>query len=253
MERFVTRISGYAGASKSEYIAESFVSWMRREGRIDPRLQEFLDRLAKKRATDHVLAETRGRKPSLAKPQSGKILRSKEGIAADMERLHELEGEAYWKQLKAITERKEFKRVKKGIFSAAGESDPDYKNLLDAANKAVEQGFKSFILPNPKGFRSADLILERKGFYRMYDVKTITGKTSVGNRLKESIGQSQRVILSINTDINPRILASDITTFFEQSDAKEVMIYKGGKMLVINREYALSRDFMVRFRKAFIK
>lgn len=253
MERFVTRISGYAGASKSEYIAESFVSWMRREGRIDPRLQEFLDGLAKKRATDHALAETRGRKPSLAKPQSGKILRGAEGIAADMERLHELEGEAYWKQLKAITERKEFKRVKKGIFSAAGESDPDYRNLLDAAKKAVEQGFKSFILPNPKGFRSADLILERKGFYRMYDVKTITGKTSVGNRLKESIGQSQRVILSINADINPRILASDITNFFEQSDAKEVMIFKGGKNLVINREYALSRDFMVRFRKAFTK
>lgn len=253
MERFVTRISGYAGASKSEYVAESFVSWMRREGRIDPRLQAFLDAQAKKRTAEHVLPEARGRKSDLVKPKAGKILRSKEGIAADMERLHELEGEAYWKQLKAITERKEFKKVKKNVFSAAGESDQDYTHLLEAATKAVEQGFKAFILPNPKGFRSADLILERKGFYRMYDVKTITGKASVSNRLKESIGQSQRVILSINTEVNPRILASDITAFFEQSDAKEVMVFKGGKMLVINREYALASDFMVKFRKAFTR
>lgn len=36
-------ISGYASASKSEYIAESFVSWVKGELRIDYRLQEYLD------------------------------------------------------------------------------------------------------------------------------------------------------------------------------------------------------------------
>ena len=41
------KISGYAGTTKSEYIAESFVSWMRDEGRIDQRLQKYLDGLEK--------------------------------------------------------------------------------------------------------------------------------------------------------------------------------------------------------------
>lgn len=54
------------------------------------------------------------------------------GIAAEMELLHELEGEAYWKQLKAITERKEFKPVEKGIYSAAGDSKKDlYSGFLE--------------------------------------------------------------------------------------------------------------------------
>jgi hypothetical protein len=43
MEEIAAKISGYAGTNKSEYIAESFVSWMRGEKRIDPRLQELFD------------------------------------------------------------------------------------------------------------------------------------------------------------------------------------------------------------------
>ena len=43
MEEIAAKISGYAGTNKSEYIAESFVSWMREEKRIDPRLQELFD------------------------------------------------------------------------------------------------------------------------------------------------------------------------------------------------------------------
>lgn len=37
------KISGYAGTSNTEYLAESFVSWMRGENRIDSRLQKFFD------------------------------------------------------------------------------------------------------------------------------------------------------------------------------------------------------------------
>ena len=37
----------------------------------------------------------------------------------------------------------------------------------------------------------------RKGFTRMYDLKTISGKASVSNRLAESVGQTNRVILNM--------------------------------------------------------
>ncbi len=43
MEAIAVKISGYSGTNKSEYIAESFVSWMRGENRIDQRLQELFD------------------------------------------------------------------------------------------------------------------------------------------------------------------------------------------------------------------
>lgn len=41
------RISGYAGMSKGEYIAESFASWVKGEKKIEPRLQKFFDSIAK--------------------------------------------------------------------------------------------------------------------------------------------------------------------------------------------------------------
>lgn len=41
------KISGYAGTTKGEYIAESFASWMKGEKKIEPKLQEFFDSIAK--------------------------------------------------------------------------------------------------------------------------------------------------------------------------------------------------------------
>ena len=251
-ERIAARISGYAGTNKSEYLAESFVSWMRGEKLIDPRQQALFE--GKLKDVPDISLIPGGKRPLFARPKTRQLARAKEGIAAEMERLHDLQGEAYWKQLKAITERGEFKRLEKNIFSAAGKDDPDYQNLLSAAQKAVSHGFKAYILPNPQGFRSADLILERKGFYRMYDVKTISGANSVGSRLHDSIGQSNSVILSINTTVNPRLLASDLKKFFETNDeATEVMIFKGKKRYSVTRENALSRGFEARFRKEYAK
>ena len=76
------------------------------------------------------------------------------------------------------------------IYTVGGSQLEDYQPLLDAARKAVEHGYRVFVLPNPKGFRTADFIFERKGVYKMFDLKTIVGRNSVGNRLKESIGQA---------------------------------------------------------------
>lgn len=58
--------------------------------------------------------------------------------------------------------------------------------------------------------RTADFIFERKGVYKLFDLKTISGKNSVGNRLRESIGQTNRVLLNMANDYNTRLLASDI-------------------------------------------
>ena len=100
-----------------------------------------------------------------------------------------------------------------------------FANLLSAARKAVGYGYRVFILPNPKNIRTADFIFERKGVYKMFDLKTIMGKSSAENRLLESIGQTNHVLLNMATDYEPRLLAKDVKTYFEANkNAREVLI-----------------------------
>ena len=144
--------------------------------------------------------------------------------------LHHAKGAFFVELLKEIISYGEFRPVENenNIFFTGGERDKDYPNLLNAARKAVAQGYRVFILPNPKGIRTADFIFERKGVIGLYDLKTIQGKASVSNRLNESIGQTNRVLLNMTTDYNARLLASDIKSFFEKSrDAIEVLVFKG--------------------------
>lgn len=140
------------------------------------------------------------------------------------------------------------------IFSTGGEKGEDYDNLLNAARKAVEHGYRIFILPNPKGFRTADFIFVQKENYKSYDLITIIGKASVGNRLLESIGQSNRVLLNMLVDYNARLLASDIRTYFETNpEAVEVLIFKGKKSISVNRYQSQSSMFYRLFRKKYEK
>ena len=247
-ERIAAKISGYAGLNKSEYIAESFVSWMRGEKLIDPRLQDLFDGILK---DVPIMSSIGGKKPLFAKPMAQKLARRKDGIAADMELLLELEGSDYWKQLRKIANRKEFKKVEKNIFSALGDTDPDYHRLLEASRELVRRGYTSFIHPNPQGFKSTDLILLRKGVYKAYDVKTITGENSVMNRLLEAYEQSHRVILNESATFDSRKMAHTIKSFFmDHPDFLEVVVLNGKKEISITSEWARTKRFEREFRKA---
>ena len=170
--------------------------------------------------------------------------------------LHQAKGACFVELLKEIISHGEFRLVENenNIFFTGGERDKDHPNLLNAARKAVVQGYRVFILPNPKGIRTADFIFERKGVIRLYDLKTIQGKASVSNRLTESIGQTNRVLLNMTTDDNARLLASDIKSFFEKSgDAIEVLIFKGNKAISIKRGLVQNPAFNKLFRKLYEK
>jgi 8-oxo-dGTP diphosphatase len=170
--------------------------------------------------------------------------------------LHHAKGAFFVELLKEIISYGEFRPVENenNIFFTGGERDKDYPNLLNAARKAVAQGYRVFILPNPKGIRTADFIFERKGVIGLYDLKTIQGKASVSNRLNESIGQTNRVLLNIKTDYNGRLLASDIKSFFEKSkDAIEVLVFKGNKTISIKRGLVQNSAFNRLFRKLYEK
>ena len=178
------------------------------------------------------------------------------GIAVELEELHYLQGARFVRQLKLITYYGEFHPIEgeTDIFSTGGERDDDYANLLNAARKAVDHGYKVFILPNPKEFRTADFIFERKGIYKMYDLKTIQGRGSAFNRLAESIGQVNHVLLNITSDYDARLLASDIKSYFEiNNDAVEVLIFKGKKQISIDRDFTLGPQYHRLFRKRYEK
>ena len=102
-------------------------------------------------------------------------------IALELARLHILSGADFVRQLKILSQYNIFKPVdnEKDIFAAEGSHQDDFPMLLDAARKAVARGNKVYILPNPKGIRTADFIFENKGIYKMYDLKTISGKASL--------------------------------------------------------------------------
>ena len=175
-------------------------------------------------------------------------------ITAELKRLHTLKGSTYSKQVERIVRWGKYDPVEgeRGIFSAIGDEGEDYDNLLNAARKAVDHGYRVYILPNPGGTRTPDFIFERKGTYRPYDLKTITGKASVSNRLEESIGQSTRVLINIAVDYSPSQLARSIKHYFEENhDAIEVLIFKGGKAISVSRELSQSKSFYGIFMKKY--
>lgn len=175
-------------------------------------------------------------------------------IKQELALLHSLDGGDYSRQVERIALRSEFHPLpgEKGIFVCGGESDSDYRNLLNAARKAVFHGYNVNILPNPKGLRTPDFIFEQKGIYRVYDLKTIIGKNSAINRLRESIGQAHRVLLNMRSDYKAKVLALDIQCYFQTSpDALEVLIFKGRKHISVKRNMAKSRQFLTTFRKLY--
>ena len=187
-------------------------------------------------------------------------------IAQMLALLHELQGIDFVRQLRLITERHEFSPLKDDplVFTVGGErlrvgasagmGADDYGPLMDAARKAVEHGYRVFVLPTPKGFRTADFIFERKGVYKMFDLKTIVGRNSVGNRLKESIGQTNSVLLNLKCTYGIRNITDEIRHHFEMSpSAVEVLIFTGNKEISVKRNIATSKGFLKMMMNSFRK
>ena len=170
-------------------------------------------------------------------------------IATELAKLHILKGAEFIIQLKAIAALGEFHPLKDNpsIYTMGGERNADYESLLEAAHRAVELGYRVYVLPNPNGIRTADYIFVQHGVYKMYDLKTVYGRSSVGNRLLESIGQSNHVLLNMKTKYNGGRLAAEIRTYFRLNPrACEVLIFKG-KQVLSKEKVRFAKDVYHRF------
>ena len=184
-------------------------------------------------------------------------------IRAELELLKSLEGAAFGIKLKEIAARKEFRALsgepfiytvggkrQRVVDQRQGVQDDDFPSLLMAARKAVEHGYRVFILPNPSGVKTPDYILERRGVYKLFDLKNISGKNIVLTRLNESAQQANRALLNMPGKYNTRLLAADIKNYFESNDkALEVLIFRRKYELSIFRRFALSARFYTEFKK----
>jgi hypothetical protein len=192
--------------------------------------------------------------------EDGSVLMAAEspwrGFAVELQDLHYLKGASFINQLKLIINSGEFFPVEgeSGIFSAISDQSDDYDNLIKAARKAVEHGYRVYLLPNPKGIRSADFIFVRKGVLKLFDLKTIAGRNSVDNRLSESVGQTNRVLLHMTADYNPGTLARSIKRYFELNPyAREVLVYKGKKQISVTRKSLEDTNFFRTFIRRYAK
>lgn len=174
-------------------------------------------------------------------------------ITAELLLLKSLEGAAFGNKLKEIAARKEFHALsgEPFIYTIGEMHDNDFPSLLMAARKAVEHGYRVFILPNPHGIKTPDFIMERRGVYKLFDLKNISGRNIVLTRLNESVAQANRALLNM-PQYNTRKLVHDIRKYFERSpDAIEVLIFKGKSELSISRRFGLSQRFYFDFKKMF--
>ena len=192
--------------------------------------------------------------------EDGSVLMAAEipwrGFAVELQALHYLKGASFINQLKLIINSGEFFPVEgePGIFSAISNQSDDYDNLIKAARKAVEHGYRVYLLPNPKGIRTADFIFVRKGVLKLFDLKTIAGRNSVDNRLSESVGQTNRVLLHMTADYNPGTLARSIKRYFELNPyAREVLVYKGKKQISVTRKSLEDTNFFRTFIRRYAK
>ena len=192
--------------------------------------------------------------------EDGSVLMAEEspwrGFNDELQALHYLKGARFINQLKLIVNSGEFYPVngETDIFSAISEQSDDFDNLINAARKAVKHGYRVYILPNPKGIRTADFIFVRKGVMKLFDLKTIAGRNSVDNRLSESVGQTNRVLLHMTADYNPSTLARSIRRYFELNPyAREVLVYKGQKQISVTRKSLESNNFFRTFIRRYAK
>ena len=82
------------------------------------------------------------------------------------------------------------------------------------------------------------------------DLKTITGTGSIGTRLEESIGQTNRVFLNLATTYPTNRMATEIKQYFEaNSEVLEVLVAVGKKLVSVERYMVSERNFYKEFRK----
>ncbi len=119
---------------------------------------------------------------------------------------------------------------------------------LSLAKKFVAKGYDVYMLHNPKNTRSADYILRKDNKLYYTEGKFLTGKNSLDHKFYKE--QSERISIDVMSSISANYVSSIVKTAFEQySNLKEVILFKGSRMIKISYDKATKKKFDRLFRQ----
>ncbi len=189
-------------------------------------------------------------------PKAEKKAKELKGITLLLDNLHHQTGKKRLKTLNEIIKSSSFKpyvedgAVVRGMFRSDNAKDDDLKRISIAGKVLVRKGYEVYILPNPGSIKSADVIAVKKKFIADFDLKTISGKNGIDNRLSGVAEQASRALIRYEQKQNHRAAAKAIQQYFKGSDnVKEIWILKGDEIICIDRNFAVQKDFIQEYFK----
>jgi hypothetical protein len=133
-------------------------------------------------------------------------------------------------------------------FETVRDTDPEYKDNLNAAKSLNNTGYDVYMIPKLSGSKSPDFILKKDNKIYLSELKTIYGKNSLDHRLDVGVTQSDRLVLNIVGNVDSRYVADTIKDFYlSHKQIKEIKVLLGGKPIDINYEEVVKNNFVRTF------
>ena len=139
----------------------------------------------------------------------------------------------------------------------------DYDNLLKTgeypkniqhAQKFVQHGYDVFLLSNPQGFKSSDFVIRKRGKLYYVEGKTSTGKHSLNHNFDDGSTQADRVSINFAGNTNTTYVRGEVkAAFVGNKHLKEVLIFRGSRLIKVTRQDALGKQFEKKFSKIWNK
>lgn len=121
---------------------------------------------------------------------------------------------------------------------------------IQMAKKMANNGHDVYMLSNPRSSKSADFIFVKNGKVYYTEGKLSTGKNSLGHNLTKGTSQSERILVDMTGTKDTNYIATRLEEAFKNnSDLKEVMLLKGGRLLSITSRIVGGKNFGQHFKK----
>lgn len=126
--------------------------------------------------------------------------------------------------------------------------------ILDAnmqmAKKMADNGYNVYLLSNPQSSKSADFIFVKGGKAYYTEGKLSTGKNSLDHNLAKGGRQSERILIDLTNTTDTNYISSQLERAFQNnSELREVMLLKGGRLMNISRQDVEAKGFDGKFKR----
>jgi hypothetical protein len=133
-------------------------------------------------------------------------------------------------------------------FETIKDTDPEYKDNLNAAKSLNNIGYDVYMIPKLSGSKSPDFIMVNGNKTYLYELKTIYGVSSLENRLQAGSLQADRIVLNIVGNVDSRYVADTIKKFYLQNrQIRDIKVLLGGKPIDIKYKHVSQKNFTKTF------